>query len=197
MTDILYLYSSRIHEFIFSFWNAFTCPYTFNYAAWLEMGRGQQVQSKHMLLFFFPWGSTERIEVIELALFSPAELWKNTPCVLLVNSGPNPKSFEFSDRLECPRSESSAVASRSYDAARGIVCLSPLVWVRYSLMQEFRPRQVQQSTVQKDQKSWRFSSKESTRIGGFIAQFLLQLPKMPSIYARCQLSKDLSFLEGT
>lgn len=46
MTDILYLYNSRIHEFIFYLWNAFTCPYTLDYAAWLEIGKGQQVQSK-------------------------------------------------------------------------------------------------------------------------------------------------------
>lgn len=58
---------------------------------------------------FFPWGSTETIEVIQPALFSWAELWKKrpTPCVLLVNSGQNAKSSEFGDRLECPRSESS------------------------------------------------------------------------------------------
>lgn len=89
-------------------------------------------------------------------------------------------------------------ASRIYDAARGIVLRSLLVWISsVSLTQEFRLGQVQQRAVQKDQKSWRFSSGESTQIGGFIAQFLPQLPKMPSIYACCQISKDLGFLEGT
>lgn len=46
MTDNLYLYNSRIHAFIFYFWNAFTRPYTLDCAAWIEAGKGRQVQSK-------------------------------------------------------------------------------------------------------------------------------------------------------
>jgi len=46
MTDILYLYNSRIHAFIFYFRNAFNCPYTLDCLARIEMGKGQQVQSK-------------------------------------------------------------------------------------------------------------------------------------------------------
>lgn len=149
------------------FWNAFTCPYTLVSAGTVRNGQQVCSELQTYAAFLFPWGSTERIEVIQRALFSWAELWKNTPCVLLVNSGPNPKSFEFGDRLECPRSESSAVRSLQQWRRTRYCPPRPACVSKCSLTQAFRLVQVQLCMVQGDWKSWRFSSGENRQIRGF------------------------------
>lgn len=181
MADALYLCDSGMRVLISSFWNAFTCPLMLPSEAQWGVGTGRQVRPERQkcgaffLLFLTPRGSTERIQVIQRALFSWAKLWQNSPCVLLVNSGPNPKSLEFSDRPERPRSESSAAPQ-------------PPPWRRAghrpparSVSDRARPHTAVGAGADPA------VAEQSTQMGGCIARFL----------PPCRISKGLFILGGT
>lgn len=144
-----------------------------------ERGGKSGLNGRNVVLFFLlfltPRGSTERIQVIQRALFSWAKLWQNSPCVLLVNSGPNPKSLEFSDRPERPRSESSAAPQ-------------PPPWRRAghrpparSVSDRARPHTAVGAGADPA------VAEQSTQMGGCIARFL----------PPCRISKGLFILGGT
>lgn len=155
------------------------------------MGEGQQAHSElqtHVGFFFsfFPWRSTERIEVIP-----PTLKKKPMPCVLLVTSGPNAESLELSDRFQCPRSES------SMGCATGHCLLGPLMSIiTHGLTQGTQLGQDQLCTEPRDQQSL-FCVTLPREDHPDPAVSPAQLPDTLSICARCQISTDLRFLEGT